>query len=130
MARDEVAMDTAEWTFCFEKTSNVRFDESAGSGTKAVSMLPWVLVRFNNPGDGRDFIMPLPPFAIPMGSGIDDALAGLYGPVEGGTVLHYRFGKAYMQFMPNQPFPLDNAGPANFSGNPGGFLGIHYFGGA
>jgi len=126
MARDEGAMDTAEFTFCFERF--IGYEDNSGEGKIPIAGLPWVFVRFNAPGESRDFVMPLPPWSHMIGSGICSGLADLYGPVEGGTPIHMKYGKAYFEFMPDKPFPLDNQGPQSCSGNPLGSLGVHWFG--
>jgi hypothetical protein len=87
------------------------------------------LVRFNDNGEGRDYVMPLPPHALIMGSGVNDGLLDVNSPVEGGTPAHYKFGRAFIEYMPNRPFPLDNQQKAPSNGDAGGTVAIHFFGG-
>ena len=128
MPRDEVAMDTAQITFCIE-----RIISGSGyldlEGRANVQQLPWCFVRFNAPGEERRYVMPLPPQSLIMGSGVRDALADLYGPVNGGTPMHYKYGRGFIEWMPNKPFPLVNMTGPRSSGDAAGAVAIHFFGG-
>jgi len=119
---DELAMDRADITFCIERSIDKE-------GRAFVHQLPWCFVRFNAPGQERKYLMPLPPQCLIMGSVVRDGLADLYGPVDGGTPIHYKYGRGFIEWMPNKPFPLENMTGPRSNGDPAGAVAIHFFGG-
>ena len=114
MADNAQKYDNAEYTFCFER-------QSMPDGRTAVHALPWVFVKFDSAGESRDYVMPIPPQVNIMGSGIHSVLNDISFGTETDRPLFYRFGRAFIEYMPNKPFPLS---ADTSSGNQA----IHYFG--
>jgi len=127
MGDDLKALDEAEWTFCIERQNGYRDDY--GHGRTPVRVLPWVFVRLNSDGASRDYVMPLPAQANVMGSGVHSALKDIKFGTEVDRALYYRYGRAFIEYMPNKPFPLESAEAARSNGDPGGEIAIHFFGG-
>src|SRR3990170_1485922 len=129
MAITEQGIAQAEITFCMEKIKNNNGYRDL-EDRDSVRQLPWCFVRFNDPGEERKYVMPLPPGAMILGSGIHgQGMLDVQMPVEGGVPIHYEYGRAFLEWMPFLPFPLDNGAGARSSGDAAGTVAVHFFGG-
>jgi len=126
MAINDATIESAEITYCLERIGNFRDDY--GYGRKPVRQLPWAFVRFGGAGEDRKYVMPIPPNVAMMGSGINDALVGLTVSVTS-QPLHFTYGRAFIEYMPNQPFPFENSTGPRSNGDPAGDVAVHFFGG-
>lgn len=125
MAVNEGTMDSAEITFCLETIGNFRDD--TGHGRQPVRQLPWAFIRFGDAGEERKYVMPIPFNNMIMGCGINDALAGITFTTPS-SALYFTYGRAFIEYMPNKPFPLENGAGPRANGDPAGPVSIHFFG--
>jgi hypothetical protein len=111
MAVSAYAIDNAEWTWCVD-VQTVRSDQ--GGFIQQRTENPWAFVRFADPAEQRQYVVPFNGAAWIGANGLP---AGRPGAAE---------------IMPFLPFPLETARPARTSGggsdNAGGAWAVHFFG--
>lgn len=121
MSDNLTKFDMAEITFCLERAQE--FKDVYGHGRTSVHALPWTFVRLNAEGQSRDYVMPLPPNVNILSGGIHSATNDLTFSTEVERNLFHRYGRAFIEYMPNKPFPFDSGR------GQGGEHGVHFFGG-
>ena len=107
-----LGMDQAEWTFT-DDLQTVRSDQGGFFQNRTEN--PWAFVRFSDPGEVRQYVVPINGAAWP---GTNGQMPGRYSPNE---------------VMPYLPFPLESARAARTSDsrdpqNAGGPVAVHFFG--
>ena len=113
MAINTESIEKASITFCFEQQS--RLHDPSGEGKTPVRQLPWCFVRFNDPGEGRDYVMPLPPGAISVGNGIyTDELKDI--TISEIASMTFPYGRGFIEYMTNSPFPFGEQEQVHFFG--------------
>ena|SRR3990167_2595914 len=114
MAYTSRGIEQMDLTFCYQRLE--RRDEAP-----ELRRLPWAFVRFADPGEDFEYVLPLPPLGLTAGGGGSPLLD---------TEALMPARRSFYQIMDHSPFPVDTRARVN-SDEDDRFPGpqaVHFFG--